>query len=52
MKYTSQDIAELIEEVNGHDDVIGHCCWGSADCYTTSARFEDAGGTPTEDWPK
>lgn len=25
MKYSSQDVSELIEEVEGHDDVIGHC---------------------------
>nr|WP_324259717.1 hypothetical protein [Cellvibrio fontiphilus] len=52
MKYTSQDIAGLIEEVNGHDDVIGHCCWGGSAWYNSSARFEDCGGIPTEDLPK
>lgn len=25
MKYTSEDVSALIEELKGHDDVIGHC---------------------------
>jgi hypothetical protein len=25
MKYTTQDVSNMIEEVKGHDDVIGHC---------------------------
>ena len=42
MKYTSQDISALIEEVKGQDDVIGHCSsWGSH--YNTSICLEDSG---------
>ena len=42
MKYTSQDISALIEEVKGQDDVIGHCSsWGSY--YNTSICMEDSG---------
>ncbi|MCW3108744.1 MAG: hypothetical protein JWQ09_3250 [Segetibacter sp.] len=25
MKFTSEDVSTLIEELKGHDDVIGHC---------------------------
>lgn len=42
MKYTSQDISALIEEVKGQDDVIGHCsAWGWT--YSTSICLEDSG---------
>ena len=47
MKYTSQDVATIIEALKSHDDVIGHCSsiysstWGQ---YGYSVCKEDNGG--------
>ncbi len=48
MRYTTQDVSDLIEDVKGHDDVIGHCSPQNG-CFNISVRFEDSGSTLHED---
>lgn len=40
MKYTSEDVSNMIEDVKGHDDVVGHSStWGT--WYNISVILED-----------
>jgi hypothetical protein len=40
MKYTTQDVSKMIEDVKGHDDVVGHSStWGT--WYNISVVLED-----------
>jgi hypothetical protein len=48
MKYTTQDVSNIIEDVKGHDDVVGHSStWGT--WYNISVILEDRTSTWLED---
>lgn len=47
MKFTSQDVSALLENITGMDDVIGHCSpWGTPCPVGPCGYAEDQPYTP------
>lgn len=45
MNYSTQDVTAMLEELKGHDDVIGHASVNTNNPYLNSVAVEDSGPT-------